>query len=188
MVLLPGRTAHPLGPPCHPASSPGLALGKPVQQRPGSTARPAAPFLTAAPATGPPPSPSSASQSKVSPTRAAHLGQREFLAAYGHFMRGSLRRPQAHYRRHPPGRSHLHSCNDPLQCPQHSVWWIRAKASIMFPNEATGRISLGGRRMSCTQARRWLLPNTSGIVSSTTAWRRVRTVMAQSSANRRSRE
>ena len=45
--LLPGRTAHPLGPPSHPASSPGLALEKPVQQRSGETARPPTPFLTA---------------------------------------------------------------------------------------------------------------------------------------------
>ena len=45
--LLPGRTAHPLGPPPHPASSPRLALGKPIRQRSGETARPATPFLTA---------------------------------------------------------------------------------------------------------------------------------------------
>ncbi len=43
----PGRTAHPFGPPPHPASAPGLALGKPVQSRPGETARPATPYLTA---------------------------------------------------------------------------------------------------------------------------------------------
>ena len=46
-LLLPGRTAHPLGPPPHFASSPALALGKPVQSRPGETARPPAPSLTA---------------------------------------------------------------------------------------------------------------------------------------------
>ena len=101
-LLLPPRTAHPLGPPPHPASAPGLALGKPVQSCPGTIARPADPFLTVAPATGPPPLQSSASQSKVSLTRAAHLGQRGFLAAYGRSIRGSLRRQQAHYRRHPP--------------------------------------------------------------------------------------
>ena len=46
-VLLPRRTAHPFGPPPHFASSPALALGKPVQSRPGTIARPATPNLTA---------------------------------------------------------------------------------------------------------------------------------------------
>ena len=46
-LLLPGRTAHPLGAPPHFASSPALALGNPVQQRSGETARPPTPFLTA---------------------------------------------------------------------------------------------------------------------------------------------
>ena len=101
-LLLYRRTAHPLGAPPHFASSKALALGKPVQWRPGSIARPAAPFLTAAPATGPPPSPSSTSQSRVSPTRAAHIGQREFLAAFGRFMSGSPHRQRAHNWRHPP--------------------------------------------------------------------------------------
>ena len=52
-VLLPGRTPHPLGPPPDPASSPGLALGKPVRQSPSETARPATPCLTAATAPDP---------------------------------------------------------------------------------------------------------------------------------------
>ncbi len=42
-LLLPGRTHHPQGPPPHPASSPGQALAKPIQQRPGKTTRPALP-------------------------------------------------------------------------------------------------------------------------------------------------
>ena len=46
-LLRPGRTAHPLGPPPHPASSPGLALGKPVRQSLGQTAGPAISSLTA---------------------------------------------------------------------------------------------------------------------------------------------
>ena len=37
-LLLPRRTAHPLGAPPHFASSPALALGKPVQSRHGSIA------------------------------------------------------------------------------------------------------------------------------------------------------
>ena len=101
-LLLYRRTAHPLGAPPHPAPAAGLALGNPLHSRPGSIARLTAPFLTATPATGPPPSPSFTSQSKVSPTRAAHMGQREFLAASGHFMRGSPHRQQARYWRRPP--------------------------------------------------------------------------------------
>ena len=46
-VLLPRRTAHPLGPSPHPASAPALALGNPVQSRPGSIARPSTPSLMA---------------------------------------------------------------------------------------------------------------------------------------------
>ena len=46
-LLLYRRTAHPLGAPPHPASSPALALGNPVQSRPGTIASPATPSLTA---------------------------------------------------------------------------------------------------------------------------------------------
>ena len=46
-LLLYGRTAHQFGPPPHFTSSPALALGKPVQWRPGTIARPAIPNLTA---------------------------------------------------------------------------------------------------------------------------------------------
>ena len=46
-LLLYGRTAHQFGAPPHFASSPALALGKPVQSRPGTIARPATPSLTA---------------------------------------------------------------------------------------------------------------------------------------------
>ena len=120
-LLLPRRTAHPLGPTPHTALASALALGGSVHSRPGSIARIAAPFLTAASATDPPRSSSSASQSKVSPTRAARIGQRECLAAYGHFMRGS---PQpttgqlpAPSTRNPPGRSHPHPSYAPFQCP-----------------------------------------------------------------------
>ena len=46
-VLRPGRTAHPLGTPDHPASSPALAVGGEVQSRPGPTASHSTPSLTA---------------------------------------------------------------------------------------------------------------------------------------------
>ena len=42
-----GRTDHPLGTPIDPASSPALALGGAVQPRPGPTASPSTPSLTA---------------------------------------------------------------------------------------------------------------------------------------------
>ena len=45
-LLLPGRAHHPQGTPAHLASPPGLALAKPVQQRPGPIAHTAASFLT----------------------------------------------------------------------------------------------------------------------------------------------
>ena len=41
-----GRTDHPLGTPIDPASSPALALGNPVQPRPGPTASHSTPSLT----------------------------------------------------------------------------------------------------------------------------------------------
>ena len=52
-LLLPGRTHHPQGATPHPASATGLALAKPIQQRSGSIARPAAPLLTATTASDP---------------------------------------------------------------------------------------------------------------------------------------
>ena len=54
-LLLPGRTAHPLGPVPHPGPTPGLALAEPVQQRSGPIARPAAPLLTTTTASDHPP-------------------------------------------------------------------------------------------------------------------------------------
>ena len=46
-VLLPSRMAHPLGTPPHPASATKLALGNPVQSRPGTAASDSTPSLTA---------------------------------------------------------------------------------------------------------------------------------------------
>ena len=46
-ILRPGRTAHPLGTPDHPASSQALAVGGEVQSRPGPTASHSTPSLTA---------------------------------------------------------------------------------------------------------------------------------------------
>ena len=52
-VLLPGGTNHPPGPPPHPASSPPLALGSPVQPRPGTAASGSTSCLTAMPVSEP---------------------------------------------------------------------------------------------------------------------------------------
>ncbi len=100
----PGRTAHPFGPPPHPASAPGLALGKPVQSRPGTIARLASPVLTAA--TGPPTSPSPTSQPNVpqhlranpvpeghSLTTAYRISPDVAMAGRHHRVRASTSRP-----------------------------------------------------------------------------------------------
>ena len=88
-LLFPRRTAHPLGPPPDTALASALALGGPIHSCPDPVAHPATSLLSAVPATGPPHSPSSNSQSKFSPARAARIGQRGCLAAYGYPMSGS---------------------------------------------------------------------------------------------------
>ena len=128
-ILLPGRSAHPLGAPPDPALASALALGDPVHWRPDPIAHPAASLLTVAPATGPPYLPSSTSQSKVSPTRGARIGQREFLAAFGHLMSSYSHRQQAIIGPpvpYPPGRSLPHPRDVLFQRSPHSVRWIRA--------------------------------------------------------------
>ena len=70
-LLLPGRTAHPLGPPPHPASCPALAMGNPVQSRPGPAARHSTPSLTISPVT----------DSANTPANSRPPGPRESLAA-----------------------------------------------------------------------------------------------------------
>ena len=66
-VLLPGGTNHPPGPPPHPASSPPLALGSPVQPRPGPIAHPATSCLTTVAATGCHPANRSSPRTRASP-------------------------------------------------------------------------------------------------------------------------
>ena len=74
-VLRPGRATHPLGAPPHSASPPALALGNPVQPRPGPAASHSIPSLTAPPATDSP-----TSQPKVSAI-SRQTGPGWFLAA-----------------------------------------------------------------------------------------------------------
>ena len=74
-LLLPCRTAHPLGAPPHFASAPALALGNPVQSRPGTAARSAISCLTARLA----PDPSTGLPDRLADLRQA--GPRTSLAA-----------------------------------------------------------------------------------------------------------
>ena len=72
-LLLPGRTAHPLSAPTHPAPATTLALGKPVQSCPGKIPRPPAPSLTAA--TSPPtrhPPHGTSPPTRTNPVREGH--------------------------------------------------------------------------------------------------------------------
>ena len=66
----PSRTAHPLGTPPHPASATALALGYPVQSRPGPAASHSTPSLTAPSATDPT-SPPTERPRKLAPVRSA---------------------------------------------------------------------------------------------------------------------
>ena len=73
-LLLPGRTAHPLSAPTHPAPATTLALGKPVQSRPDKIPRPATPSLTAA--TSPPtrhPAHGTSPPTRTNPVREGHF-------------------------------------------------------------------------------------------------------------------
>ena len=73
-VLLPRRTAHPLGAPPHPAASQALALGSPVQPRQGAAASDSTSCLTATPVSEP-----SIGQPNV-PANSRPPGLRETLA------------------------------------------------------------------------------------------------------------
>ena len=68
-VLRPGRATHSLGAPPHSASPPALALGGPVQPRPGPAASHSIPSLTAPSATDPPPDNRRSPQTRASPLR-----------------------------------------------------------------------------------------------------------------------
>ena len=72
-VLRPGRTAHPPGAPPHPASSQALALGNPVQPRPGTAASHSIPGLTATPALTHPTDNRTSPQTRASPVRGGSL-------------------------------------------------------------------------------------------------------------------
>ena len=80
--LRPSRTSHPLGTPPHPASATALALGYPVQSRPGPAASHSTPSLTAPSATDPTSPPTRTNQLRGSsllpillPSRASQLPQ-----------------------------------------------------------------------------------------------------------------
>ena len=121
--LLYRRTAHP-------ASSPALALGNPVQSYPGPIARPATPALTAASATGPPTSPSPTNQPNVSqhlaPDRPASVSC--YALSLGERLDTTTAdRPLTPTVQNLPGQSLLHVPCPPFRRRRHPVWWIRAK-------------------------------------------------------------
>ena len=104
-LLLPGRTAHPLSAPTHPAPATTLALGKPVQSCPGKIPRPPAPSLTAA--TSPPtrhPPHGTAPPTRTNPVREGHSLHTAFritpdMTTAGHQNRAGVatsRRPHPH--------------------------------------------------------------------------------------------
>ena len=129
------RTNHPLGPPPHPASSPALALGNPIQSRPGPTASHSTPGLTAPSATELP-----TAQPKV-PANSRHPGPREFPPVYsltipriavpadGHRdpvrQLKTVRRPPIY----PNGAQAISPAapSPPFRCPHAVHRWIRAK-------------------------------------------------------------
>ena len=76
-VLLPGWTAHPSGPPSHPAYSPALALGNLVQSCPGSIASPTISCLMAPSA----PDPSARLSNRLPGSRQVDLPRLLLLAA-----------------------------------------------------------------------------------------------------------
>ena len=128
-VLLPGRTAHPLGAPPHTASATALALGSPVRSCPGPIARLATPCLTPAAAIGVPTSPLPTSQPKIlqhlPPDRPASfsrcvLSLSEWLNTT---TAGHLPTPKV---QNLPGQSLLDIPYPLLRHLYHPVRWIRA--------------------------------------------------------------
>ena len=149
--LRPPRTAHPLGPPPHPASSPRLALGKPIQQRRGETARPAAPFLTVAPATGPPTRHPAHGTSPPTRTNSAREGHflptvcriTPAMATAGHQNRvgvATSHRPHPHLLASDLPRSPSLAHHPWFQPQRPSLRWIRGKE---HPGPLPGRFRSG---------------------------------------------
>ena len=155
-VLLPRRTNHPLGPPPHPASSPELALGNPIQSRPGPTASHSTPGLTAPSATELP-----TAQPKV-PANSRHPGPREFPAVYsltipriavpadGHRdpvrQLKTVRRPPIY----PNGAQAISPAapSPPFRCPHAVHRWIRAKGGHDAEQRASPHVCPACRRLS----------------------------------------
>ena len=118
------RTAHPLGPPPHLASAPGLALGKPVQSHPGPIARSAAPFLT-------PPSASDPSNRLAVPRQAEH---RVSPAAICPTISPSATACE-------PSTSPWRSCLDPHPPKSDEVRALQPSPTLLFPCVASPHAS-----------------------------------------------
>ena len=133
--ILPRRTAHPLGAPPHTASTTALALGNPVQSRPGTAASDSTSCLMATPVSEP-----SIGQPNV-PANSRHPGLRETLAvSYPAISLATAtadrhrcpqkrlqtaRKPPAYPNSSPDHRA----CNSltPFHCPRAVHRWIRSK-------------------------------------------------------------
>ena len=135
-LLLPGRTAHPLGPPPHFASATGLALGNPVHSRAGSIASPAIACLTA------PTAPDTSTRLPNRPTESHRPGPRLSSPACcpadpapAPLPRTAIGAPNDNQRpppapfsgieRGPSRPTALTPCSNPKAAPHR---WIRAKA------------------------------------------------------------
>ena len=132
-VLLPRRTAHPLGAPAHFAPSPALALGGPVQPRPGTDASGSTSCLTGTPV----PEPSNG-QPNI-PANSRPPGLRETLAvsypaiSLATATAGRHRRPQQRLQTsckppaYPNPSPDHRTCNSltPFHCPRAVDRWIR---------------------------------------------------------------
>ena len=130
--LFPGRTAHPLGAPPHFASTQALALGKPVQSRPGKIARLASPSLTAA--TSPPtrhPAHGTSPPTRTNSIREGHslptaCRITPAMATAGHQNRVGV--PTSH-------RPHPHLLESDLPCSPslaHHPWCQRPRPSLRW--------------------------------------------------------
>ena len=138
-LLLYRRTAHPLGATPHFASSPALALGNPVQSRPGSIASPSTPSLTA------PSSPDPLTGQPIVPANSHQLGPRGTLPAY----RLSIPPPMA---ARPPSSCQC-GCLTPPSSPSIGIWpgpFAFPYPSSLVSTTGTSRFGGFGFRQSLT--------------------------------------
>ena len=132
--LLPRRTAHPLGTPPHPASATALALGNPVQSRPGTAASDSTPNLTTRLQLTRHPANRTSPQTRASPVRERLLPCPLPAISLTTATVGRHRRPQKHLQTAAnPSSTRIRARiialvtpSPPFQCPHAVHRWIRA--------------------------------------------------------------